>query len=177
MILLVCVRVCVCTPFYLTLCNIINCSLPVSSVHGIFQARIMVWVAISYSRGSSQPKDQICDLHLLHRQAGPLPLAPHNQHEIPQYSLGGPTSCSLMTQIGKKPEKRGICIRTAGSLCCKNSTALESSYLLLSSRQEVSDSLQPHGLQHASPPCPSHISENKTLFSENNVIINNKCIY
>ena len=52
------VHVCVCTQLYPTLCNIINCSLPVFSVHGIFQARIMVWVAISYSRGSSQPKDQ-----------------------------------------------------------------------------------------------------------------------
>ena len=31
-----------------------------SSVHGIFQARIMKWVAISFSRGSSQPRDQIC---------------------------------------------------------------------------------------------------------------------
>ena len=60
------VHVCVCTQLYPTLCNIINCSLPVFSVHGIFQARIMVWVAISYSRGSSQPKDQICVLHLLH---------------------------------------------------------------------------------------------------------------
>ena len=30
-------------------------SLPVSSMHGIFQARILEWVAVSYSRGSSQP--------------------------------------------------------------------------------------------------------------------------
>ena len=34
------------------------CSLPGSSVHGIFQARILERVAISYSRGSSQPRDQ-----------------------------------------------------------------------------------------------------------------------
>ena len=33
-------------------------SLPGSSVHGILQARILEWVAISYSRGSSQPRDQ-----------------------------------------------------------------------------------------------------------------------
>ena len=33
-------------------------SLPGSSVHGISQARILEWVAISYSRGSSQPRDQ-----------------------------------------------------------------------------------------------------------------------
>ena len=34
-----------------------DCSLPVSSVHGIFQARILEWVATSYSKGSSWPRD------------------------------------------------------------------------------------------------------------------------
>ena len=43
---------------FLFLCNPMNCSLPDSSVHGIFQARILEWVAISYSRESSQPKDR-----------------------------------------------------------------------------------------------------------------------
>ena len=32
-----------------------DCSLPGSSVHGIFQARVLEWVAISFSRGSSNP--------------------------------------------------------------------------------------------------------------------------
>ena len=32
-----------------------DCSLPGSSVHGIFQARILEWVAIPFFRGSSQP--------------------------------------------------------------------------------------------------------------------------
>ena len=36
-----------------------DCSLPGFSVHGIFQARILEWVAISF-RGSSQPRDRIC---------------------------------------------------------------------------------------------------------------------
>ena len=35
-----------------------DCSLPGSSVHEIFQARVLEWVAISFSRGSSQPRDQ-----------------------------------------------------------------------------------------------------------------------
>ena len=35
-----------------------DCSLPGSSVHGIFQARMLEWVAISFFRGSSQLKDQ-----------------------------------------------------------------------------------------------------------------------
>ena len=42
-----------------TLCNSMDCSLPGSSVHGILQAGILEWVAVSSSRGSSQPKDQI----------------------------------------------------------------------------------------------------------------------
>ena len=41
----------------LTLCNPMDCSLPGSSVHGIFQASILEWVAIFFSRGSSQPRD------------------------------------------------------------------------------------------------------------------------
>ena len=41
-----------------TLCNLMDCSPPDSSVHGILQARIQEWVAISFSRGSSWPKDQ-----------------------------------------------------------------------------------------------------------------------
>ena len=41
-----------------TLCDLVDCSLPGSSVHGIFQARVLEWVAISFSRGSSQPRDR-----------------------------------------------------------------------------------------------------------------------
>ena len=41
----------------LTLCNPMDCSPPGPSVHGIFQARVLEWVAISFSRGSSQPRD------------------------------------------------------------------------------------------------------------------------
>ena len=42
---------------FLTLCDPLDCSPPGSSVHGILQARILEWVAISSSRGSSQPRD------------------------------------------------------------------------------------------------------------------------
>ena len=41
-----------------TLCDPMDCSLPGSSVHGIFQAGTQVWVTISFSRGSSQPRDR-----------------------------------------------------------------------------------------------------------------------
>ena len=41
-----------------TLCDPMDCSLPGSSIHGIFQTRVLEWVAISFSRGSSRPRDQ-----------------------------------------------------------------------------------------------------------------------
>ena len=40
------------------LCDPMNCSFPGSSVHGILQARILEWVAIPFSRGSSHPREQ-----------------------------------------------------------------------------------------------------------------------
>ena len=40
-----------------TLCNTVDCSPPGSSAHGILQARILEWVAISFPRGYSQPRD------------------------------------------------------------------------------------------------------------------------
>ena len=42
----------------LTLCDPVDCSPPGSSIHGILQARILEWVAISFSRGSSPPRDR-----------------------------------------------------------------------------------------------------------------------
>ena len=51
---------CVCSvaQWYLTLCDPMGCNMPGLSVHGIFQARILEWVAISSCRVSSWPKDQ-----------------------------------------------------------------------------------------------------------------------
>ena len=46
------------------LCDPMDCSMPGSSVHGIFQARILEWVAISSSMGSSSPRCHDC-FHLL----------------------------------------------------------------------------------------------------------------
>ena len=44
----------------LTLCNPVDCSPSGSSVHGISQARILEWVAISCATGSSRSRDQTC---------------------------------------------------------------------------------------------------------------------
>ena len=61
LLLCVCVCVCVCvlvTQSCPTLCDPMDYSPPGSSVHGILQARILEWVTITFSRGSSQPRDQ-----------------------------------------------------------------------------------------------------------------------
>ena len=52
----------------LTLCDPMDCSLPGSSAHGNFQARILEWVVISFSRLSSQPKDWIWVSHIVGRR-------------------------------------------------------------------------------------------------------------
>ena len=49
---------CLVTKLCLTLCDPMDCSPPGSSVHGISQARILEWVAIFFSGGSSQSKDR-----------------------------------------------------------------------------------------------------------------------
>ena len=52
---------------YPTLCDSMDCSLSHSSIHGIFQARVLEWVAISFSRGSSQPRDWTWDSRIVGR--------------------------------------------------------------------------------------------------------------
>ena len=62
-----------------TLCDPMDCSLSGFSVHGIFQARVLEWIAISFSRGSSRPRNRTWVSHItgrrfyhLSRQGGPL---------------------------------------------------------------------------------------------------------
>ena len=67
---IVCAKLC---QSCLTLCNPMDCSPPGYSVHGILQARILQWVAISSSRGIFLIQHL---LYLLHWQMSSLPLAP-----------------------------------------------------------------------------------------------------
>ena len=55
-----CCSCCLVARSSLTLCNPMDCSPPGFSVHGIHRARILEWVAISFSRVFSQPRDQTC---------------------------------------------------------------------------------------------------------------------
>ena len=50
-----------------TLCDPMDCSPPGFSIQGIFQAKVMEWVAISFSRGSSWPRDQTWVSHIVGR--------------------------------------------------------------------------------------------------------------
>ena len=62
-----------------TLCDAMDCSPPGSSVHGIFQARLLEWAAISSSRRSSQPRDRTWVSPM---QTGALPSEPTHEHVL-----------------------------------------------------------------------------------------------
>ena len=72
----VCVCVCVCTQSCPTLCNLMDCSPPGSSVHGIFQARNTGVSCHFLPRWSFQSRDELCLLYLPHWQAESLSLVP-----------------------------------------------------------------------------------------------------
>ena len=82
---------------YLTLCGPMDCSPPASSVQGISQARILEWVAISFSRGSSRPRDPPTEKHHINRSSvlfSYRPPAPalHHIHSSPTHE---PLFCCL----------------------------------------------------------------------------------
>ena len=87
------------TQLYPTLCEPMDCSSPVSSVHGILQARILEWVAISSCRGSSGARDQT---HLLSCKRILYPLS----------HLGSPNTSHLkylsLALTKKKKKKSGF---------------------------------------------------------------------
>ena len=56
-----------CLVAQLRLCNPMDCSPPASFIHGILQARILAWIVIPFSKGSSQPKDQAQVSHIAGR--------------------------------------------------------------------------------------------------------------
>ena len=75
----ICLFCCSVAQSFLTLCDPMDCCPPDSSVHGIIQARILEWVAISYSRGSSQPRVILN--------------SPSDNCSIP--TMSGPDTCSV----------------------------------------------------------------------------------
>ena len=65
-----------------------DCNLPVSSIHGISQARILEQIAIFFSRGSSQPKDQT---HIFCTGSGLFITEPPGERKTEEMTLMGKT--------------------------------------------------------------------------------------
>ena len=76
---------------YVRLCNPMDCSLPGSSVHGIFQARVLEWVAMSFSRRSSWPRNRTQVSHIVGRRF---------TSEPPGKSLGTPNLFIFILEMG-----------------------------------------------------------------------------
>ena len=115
-----------------TLCDPMDCSPPGYSVHGVFPARILDLVAISYSRAPSRPRDQTVSPALAGRFFITVPPGtPSNDSREFCYAK------ELLKNWKDQPEEIRIFIHSVQV-----------------SRSVVSDSLRPHELQHARPPCP-----------------------
>ena len=108
-------RGCSVVQLYPTLCNSMDCSPPGSSVRGILKAKILEWVTISSSRGSSQHRGQTQVSHIARGF----------------FTIWATRETHWVTWGA--PKKRSVQF----------------------SHSVVSNSLRPHRLQHARPPCPS----------------------
>ena len=79
---------------FLTLCNPVDCSPPGSSAYGILQARILEWIAISFSRGSSRTRGRTCGSCIC--RGGSLPLSHLGR---PVFPSGFGLSCELHPRV------------------------------------------------------------------------------
>ena len=114
-----------------TLCDPMDCNLPGFSIHGILQARILEWVTISFSRGSSWPRDWT--------RASSIGGRRFNLWATRE----APTTYKVMS---KWSIVRNVVLSVVNKLTY---TSVQFSCSVMS------DPLQPHELQHARPPCPS----------------------
>ena len=91
----------------LTLCDPIDCSLPGSFVHGISQTRILEWVAIPFSRASSQPRDETLVSHIAGIAADSLQTGPPGKH-FQQISVIYITEWIILTSLPSLSEQRAV---------------------------------------------------------------------
>ena len=93
-----------------TLCNPVNCSPPGSSVHGIFQPRMLEWVAMPFSTGSSQPRDRtqvsmsvaLASRFFTTSATRETPYIKQITNKNLLYSTGNSTQYSVMTYMGNE---------------------------------------------------------------------------
>ena len=83
-----CISICSVSQSCLTLWDPMDCNPPGSSVHGILQARILEWVAISFSWRSSPPRIELESLTTPALAAGFLPLEATGKSHMPTYDAG-----------------------------------------------------------------------------------------
>ena len=142
-----------------------DCSLPGSSVHGIVQAKILGWVSISCSRGSSQPRGWIhvrcrCMLYQLSYQGSPTNPYSDNEH------FHHPIKFLFIPPL--QPLKQSwfwyfytLTVKLLKLIHVCSGSDLNQKFCWLVARNslfpftEYGDHSQHHGLQHARPPCPS----------------------
>ena len=126
---ILCTVLCLVTQSCLTLCDPVDCSPPGSSVHGILQARILEWLAMSSSTGSSQTRDWTQVSHIAGRfftiwatrepqeywSGQPIP-SPGDLPD-PVIKRGSPAlqADSLPTELPGKP-RLAFCLRSKGRL-------------------------------------------------------------
>ena len=126
-------------------CDPMDCSLPSSSVHGIFQARKLEWVAISYSRESSLPRDRtsISCIGMWILYSAPLGIP----NQIRSVAQSSPGLCSPMNRS------------TPGVPVHHQLPEFTQTHIY-----RVSDAIQPsHPLSSPSPPAPNP-SQHQSLF-------------
>ena len=84
-----------------TLCDPMDCSLPGSSVHGIFQAVVLEWIAISFSKGSSQPRDRTQVSCIVDRHFTVWPTGKSIYFSAKMGIIMVPTSATQVVLLGK----------------------------------------------------------------------------
>ena len=147
------------------------CSLPGSSVHAIFQAIVLEWIAISFSRGSSQPRDRTQVSRIVDRRF--TVWATREVYErskvLSKYyycclvakvcdSLGTPWTVACQAPLSMASPRQEywseLAFPSPGDLPVSGIKAASPAFSSVC-HSVVSDSLRPHGLQHARLPCPS----------------------
>ena len=109
--------VCVCAQLCLILCDLMDCTLPGSSVHGILKAKILEWIAISYSResyqgfpGSSVGKESACNAG----DPGLIPGSERSPREAIGYSLQYSWTSLVVRRVKNPPAMWETWVRSLG---------------------------------------------------------------
>ena len=114
----------------MTLFNPMDCNLSGSSVHGILQARILKWVAISSSRGSSQPRDwtQVSYISCIVRQVLSHWYPPGEAHQYIKCYIIRSTFWTLNEMYVKVLKYEELYINSCDRICFLSKTELKQHY-------------------------------------------------